>query len=282
MQALRRDHAGLSRMLREIDTLAGHLTGEPEQTRPVLVEAMSYLLRYHHAFHHPREDRLFARIRSRDAELEDVLQGLSHEHDSGEREAQRLAEDLAAAGARQLRGRGGARLVERLQDYVRHTRIHMRHEEAVFYARAEQALEASDWREIIAADHGPQDPIVDLVAMSGRYPLLAERLGVSVSHLGLAERETPVNQELRLQMLALTDLYGGLLNDAVGLGQVNLNRLLAVRGPVSLARACADIATDNLEFAGRCLARPPRWVINSGAALFVACLSPYLKRSQSD
>ena len=282
MRALRRDHAGLSRMLREIDTHASRLTLDPEQSGPLLVEALGYLLRYHHAFHHPREDRLFARIQARDAGLQAVLEGLSHEHESGELSAQRLADDLAAASPRQLKGRIGASLVERLNDYVGHTRAHMRHEEAVFYARAEQVLDERDWQDIIAADHGPQDPMVDLAALGGRYPLLAEQLGLTVSQLGLAERVTPMSQALRLQMLALTDLYGGLINDAVDLTRGNLNRLLAVRGPTDLVRACAEIGSDNLRFAGQCLSRPPRWAINGSAALIVACLKPYLRPSQPD
>lgn len=278
MLALRRDHAGLSRVLREIDAQAGRLTHEPERARPVLVEAMSYLLRYHHAFHHPREDRLFARIRERDAALDETLEGLSDEHVSGEREAGRLARDLAAASIRSLRGRNGRRLAGRVNDYVRHTRAHMRNEEAVFYARAEDALSPEDWAEVIAADHGPQDPIADLVEMGGRYPNLAASLGVPVSHLGLDERVQPVSDELRLQLLALTDLYGGLVYDAVDLTRTNLDRLLAVRGGASLVRALGDMASDNLRFAGRCLTQPPRWAVNTGAALIAASLRPYLRR----
>lgn len=277
MLGLRRDHAGLSRMLREMDTQAGRLTREPEAARPVLVEAMGYLLRYQHAFHHPREDRLFARIRSRDSALEETLAGLTDEHETGEAQAERLAQDLQQATIRQLRGRIGNRLAEQVNDYVRHTRAHMRHEEAVFYARAEDVLDEADWQAIISSDHGPEDPMTDLARMARQYPALAANLGVPVSELGLVERVEPVSAELRLQMLALTDLYGGLMHDALDLGRSHLDRLLAVRGPVDLGGALGGIAADNLRFAGRCLVSPPRWAINTGAALLVASLRPYLE-----
>jgi len=280
MLALRRDHAGLSRMLREIDIQAGRLSHEPEPARSLLVEAMRYLLRYHHAFHHPREDRLFARIRARDAALDQTLIGLSEEHESGEAAAERLAADLEAASIRQLRGRPGARLAERVNEYVGHTRTHMRHEEAVFYARAEAVLSAEDWREVIESDHGPQDPITNLAQMGQLYPALAAQLGVPVSHLGLVEQVQPLSDELRLQMLALTDLYGGLLHDAFNLGRSNLNRMLAVRSARDLSEALSGLTADNLSFAGRCLFSPPRWAVNTGAALLVASLRPYLKPDQ--
>lgn len=278
MQALRRDHAGLSRVLREIDTQAALLARQPARARPVLVDALRYLLRYHHAFHHPREDRLFARIRARDDALDKVLGQLSHEHETGEEQAEGLAADLLASSVRQLRAKRGERLAERIHDYVRHTRIHMRNEEAVFYARAESVLDEQDWQAVIAADDQRQDPMIDLARMAEDYPRLAEKLGLPVRHLGLVERTGPLSEELRAQMLALTDLYGGLAYEALALGRGNLDRLLAVRGPSSLARAVGEISSANLRFAGQCLTRPPRWAVNSTAALFVASLKPWLRR----
>ncbi|MFW6340814.1 MAG: hypothetical protein ACOC0Q_08100, partial [Wenzhouxiangella sp.] len=66
--------------------------------------------------------------------------------------------------------------------------------------------------------------------------------------------------------------------EALALGRGNLDRLLAVRGPSSLARAVGEISSANLRFAGQCLTRPPRWAVNSTAALFVASLKPWLRR----
>ncbi|MGY6553954.1 MAG: hemerythrin domain-containing protein [Wenzhouxiangella sp.] len=282
MQDLRRDHAGLSRVLREIDTQAARLTEAPADAGPLLAEAMRYLLRYHHAFHHPREDRLFARIRARDSGLETTLADLSDEHEVGEAQAEVLARDLEAATLKQLRGRVGRRLAGRVNEYVCHTRAHMRHEEAVFYARAEAALHVQDWLEIIASDHGPKDPLADLAEMGKRYPRLAASLGLPVTHLVLRERVEPLSEELEQQWLALTDLYGALLHDAVDLGRGNLNRLLAVRSPRSLAGAVGEITRANLDFAGRCVFGPPRWAVNSGAALIAASLKPYLAPRPSE
>ncbi|HMA98778.1 MAG TPA: hemerythrin domain-containing protein, partial [Wenzhouxiangella sp.] len=117
MKALRRDHAGLSRVLREVDVQAARLTEDPASVRPVLVDALRYLLRYHHAFHHPREDRLFARIRARDTSLDDSLGELSHDHEAGEHQLSDLADSLDKMSPGRLRGKAGQRLSERVQGY---------------------------------------------------------------------------------------------------------------------------------------------------------------------
>ncbi len=272
MLALRRDHAGLSRVLREMDTQAHRLTLEPEQARPVLVDALGYLLHYQHAHHHPREDRLFARIQARDRSLYATMQQLSEEHQTGELETARLREDLAAATEPELKGSTGSQLAERVTNYIRHSRLHMRHEEAVFYARAEQSLDTDDWETVIAGEV-PEDPINDLERLSDDYPHLAAQLGLTTRHLGLSETVGPVNAQLRAQMLALADLYGGLFQDAVELTRLNIGRVMAIRGPTSLAQAAGAITTDNLRFAGQCLVRPSRWAINAGAGLLVSALS---------
>jgi hemerythrin-like domain-containing protein len=266
MRALRRDHAGLSRILRAIDGLADRLTAEPDQAQPILVEAFDYLLGYQHGYHHPREDRLFGRISAKRPELTDQLDELAEEHESGESETGRLAGDLAAAAPDALRGKAGERLAGRIREYVRHARLHMRHEEAVFYERAERVLNASDWAEI-TADDGAQDPLGDLEALADDYPALAAHFGIPTQHFGARGNGSRDVGSLHRHALSLTDLYGGLLHDGFDLTRRNTRRLLGVRGPISLVRAVGEITTDNLRFAGHCLTRPSRWAIDTGVAL---------------
>jgi hemerythrin-like domain-containing protein len=264
MLRLRLDHAGLSRVLRTIDSLLDRLPSEPDTVLPILADAFDYLLRYQHAFHHPREDRLFARIQSKRPSLEATLERLGREHVVGEREAGRLAEDLGAATADRLRGPLGAELVNRIREYVAAARVHMRNEEAVFYVRAETALSDADWSKLLR-DGGPGDPLEDAARLARDYPELAAYLGEPVRRLGGGSDEAADEGEWHGQFLALTDVYGGLLHEGVDLTRKNLRRLLGVRGPIGLAGAVGAITSDNLRFAGACLSRPSRWVINAGA-----------------
>ena len=175
MGLLRDDHAGLSRVLREVDAQQSMLQSSPETARPVLAEAMRYLLVYQHSVHHPREDRLFARIRAREPQLYRNMDRLVREHRVGQQRAETLAGEISRTTMAQLRGRAGQRLAKQLQLYVRHTREHMRREEAVFYTGSERVLRASDWAALMDGA-SQRDPALDLNRLATRYPRLAARL----------------------------------------------------------------------------------------------------------
>ena len=278
MDALRQDHASLSRVLRLIDALADRLTRSPESVKPVLLDALRYLFQYHHGFHHPREDRLFARIRARRPALEETLGRIDHEHVSGEQEIAALVDALDNAELRALAGKHGAQLAERIKAYLRHARIHMRDEEVVFYARAEAALKEADWADIVD-DNGPKDPLADPDVVADQYPELAAHLGLAASHLEKTADHESIEPDLHRQLVALTDVYGSLLHDGLDLTRANVNRLLAVRGPLGLLRTVGVISVNNLRFAGRCVTHPSRWAINTGCTLLVSWIRPYQRRT---
>lgn len=273
MRRLRHDHAGLSRVLRTIDGLLDRLAAQPEGVQPILTEAFGYLLRYQHGYHHPREDRLFEKIRRKRPALADTLAKLEQEHETGERETAELAEALAAAPPDTLRGKKGERLTARIHGYIQHARMHMRDEEAVFYARAEKVLGKSDWAEIIDGD-GTEDPAADMAVLADQYPELAAHFDLPTHHLGRSETvDRAINAPHQL-MLAVTDLYGGLLHEGFDLTRRNARRLLAIRGPIGLVHTVGAITSDNLRFAGRCVTRPSRWAINTGADWLIARVKP--------
>lgn len=278
MSSLRRDHAGLSRVLRLIDALAERLVDDAQQARPILLDALRYLLEYHHTHHHPREDRLFARIRARQPALAETLDRIGHEHESGEQEIARLHADLAAVNARRLAGKQGARLARRIGDYVQHARIHMRDEEVVFYARAEDVLTEADWRDLIEPE-GPQDPLANPPELAKQYPRLAEQLKLASGESPGETSPVDPEDELHRQLLALADLYGGLLHEGLALSRGHVQRLVAIRSPGALVQAVSDISADNLRFAGHCVVRPSRWAVNAGCGLLLGWLRPHLPDS---
>jgi hemerythrin-like domain-containing protein len=272
MQRLRADHAGLSRVLREIDRHQSLLRTEPEYAQPLLVEAMRYLLQYQHAFHHPREDRLFVRIRAHAPRLLREMQRLIREHRVGQRRAEDLAAELGRATPQQLRGRKGVQLARLLQSYVRHTRDHMRREEVVFYARSESVLERSDWNALSVADE-PADPMSDLRKLAAEYPLLAARLTQPVREIGgtgIAAGTTRSGDLMRHILEDFSEAYGGLFHDAIDLVRANIDSLRSVRTPTGFMRAARPIHARNMQFLGRCVTRPTRWARQSAGAIVAA------------
>jgi hemerythrin-like domain-containing protein len=217
MQALRNDHAGLSRVLREIDLQQACLQSDPETARRVLAEAMRYLLLYQHSVHHPREDRLFTRIRGREPGLYRNMSRLVREHRTGQRQAELLARELARATAAQLRGLRGHTLARQLQQYVRHTREHMKREEAVFYSGAERVLRPSDWS-ALASGTEQRDPAGDLQRLAARYPRLAARLAQPERVvIDAASGESPHRDALRQQAERVIEIYARLAHGALDL-----------------------------------------------------------------
>jgi len=258
MRLLRDDHAGLSRVLREIDAQQSALQSSPETARPVLGEAMRYLLVYQHSVHHPREDRLFARIREREPGLYRNMSSLVREHRTGQQQAEALAGELSRATLAQLRGRTGERLAKQLQGYVRHTRAHMRREEAVFYTGSERVLRATDWA-VLMEGAEQRDPAGDLARLAARYPRLAARLSQPErSVIGAGENHGRGCDEARYFLERIVETYGMLAQETIDVTRSNLAELRGVRTPLALLRAAGSIRSRSSRLAVRVVTQPFR------------------------
>jgi hemerythrin-like domain-containing protein len=260
MRMLRDDHAGLSRVLREIDAQQTALRSMPETARPVLVEAMRYILVYQHSVHHPREDLLFAKIRDREPSLYRNMRRLVMEHRIGQERAEVLARELARATPAQLRGKTGVRIAKQLQDYVRHTRGHMRREEAVFYTGAARVLRASDWA-AIAGGPMPRDPAGNLIRLAERYPKLAARLARPERMVaGHGEQIVqPLDRPgIRQRAEVAAELLGEALHETADFVRAGLADLGAVRSPAGAVRASFSIGARSLRCASRLVGLPLR------------------------
>jgi hemerythrin-like domain-containing protein len=217
MQMLREDHARLSRVLREIDAQASQLQSSPGAARPVLAEALHYLLAYQHSIHHRREDELFARVRAREPHLYGNMRRLVQEHRDGHDQAERIAGALSRATLLQLRGRTGRQLARQLHDYIQHARDHMRREEIVFYAGSERVLRKSDWTALLARSTA-RDPAADPRHFAARYPRLAQRM--SLPHREITGvSESSVGAGLRLRGEEAVERAATLLHRAIDLAQ---------------------------------------------------------------
>lgn len=217
MQLLREDHAGLSRVLREIDAQRTLLQSAPGAARPVLTEALRYLLVYQHSIHHRREDLLFARVRARQPGLYANLRQLVREHRVDRQYVERLTTELSMATLAELRGRTGQRLALQLRKFVHHSRDHMRREEVVFYSGCERVLHASDWKSLLAVPM-PRAPIADPVGFAARYPRLAEHL--SRPHRDVTgPLDSASRTDLRARAERVVERSATLLHQAIDLAQ---------------------------------------------------------------
>lgn len=257
MRLLRDDHAGLSRVLREIDAQQSVLQVTPETARPVLAEALRYLLIYQHSVHHPREDRLFARIRAREPGLYRNMSRLVREHRSGQQRAEQLAGTLSRTTIAQMRGTAGLKLAKQLQQYVRHTREHMKREEAVFYSGSERVLNASDWA-ALTEGATQRDPALDLDRLAARYPRLAARLAEPErSVTGLGETVEP-GSRIKHLVERIIESCAMLAHESIDLARANVGDLRRVRTPLGLVRTANSIRVRSNRYAVRVVTLPFR------------------------
>jgi hemerythrin-like domain-containing protein len=257
MRLLREDHAGLSRVLREIDAQQTMLQSSPESARPVLNEAMRYLLVYQHSVHHPREDRLFARIRAREPGFYRNMSRLVREHRSGQQRTEQLAGEISHATLDQLRGKTGLRLAKQLQQYVRHTRAHMRREEAVFYTGTERVLRASDWAALMDGTE-QKDPAGDLHRLAARYPRLAARLSQPERHVTGPGETLDRGRSLKHRVEWVIERGAGLAHEALDVTKANFEELRSVRTPLALVRTARSVGARSNRFAVSVVMRPFR------------------------
>ena len=157
IQALRREHANLTRLLdlleREIDLF--DRAGKPDYE---IVEAiLAYCLDYPDECHHPKEDAVLAKLRARDADAAAALGDLEGEH----RELAALTRQLADSVDRVLMEAEMPRdwLTGAGRRFVIAYRRHMEREEATFFPAAARALAPQDWAEIAERMADPEDPL---------------------------------------------------------------------------------------------------------------------------
>lgn len=124
----------------------------------IVLRAMLYYIReYPEQFHHPMEDRLlFAALRNRTDDFDDVLDELQCEHREGEVRLRNLEHALTRF---ELKGEAvllGLRTL--MEQYVEFCANHRRVEEAVILPAAERYLSERDWARIDAAVEARSDP----------------------------------------------------------------------------------------------------------------------------
>ncbi|WP_277183279.1 hemerythrin domain-containing protein [Caballeronia sp. BR00000012568055] len=144
---------------------------------PIVLRAMLYYLReYPEQFHHPMEDRfLFAALRKRTDDYDDVLDELQCEHIEGDVRLRNLEHALTRF---ELKGEAvlfGLRTL--LEQYAAFCANHRRVEETLIMPAAQRLLSAQDWEQIDAAFESRSDPFGDATfegeSLDSLYRLIA-------------------------------------------------------------------------------------------------------------
>jgi len=121
--------------------------------------AMTYMTQHSDAYHHPREDAMFARLAKRDPRLMTRIAEIERAHQTIGSDGKKL---LAALQRLQTGSRADdAGVASRMGDYVGAMREHMAIEERDLFPRARQVLDDDDLAKIDRALRRVTDPLFE-------------------------------------------------------------------------------------------------------------------------
>jgi Uncharacterized conserved protein len=124
-----------------------------------LVGAMTYMTQHSDAYHHPREDAMFARLAKRDPHLVKRIAEIKRAHRTIGSAGKQLLAALQRVSQSSRVDEAG--VGSRIGDYVSAMREHMATEERDLFPRASQLLDDQDLAEIDRAFSRVTDPIFE-------------------------------------------------------------------------------------------------------------------------
>ncbi|WP_341866747.1 hemerythrin domain-containing protein [Caballeronia ptereochthonis] len=157
---------------------------------PIVLRAMLYYIReYPEQFHHPFEDRyLFAALRHRTDNLDDVLDELQCEHIEGDVRLRNLEHALTRF---ELKGEAvlpGLRTL--MEQYVAFCANHRRVEETLILPAAGRLLPERDWAQLDAALENRSDPFGEATFEGESLESLYRLVAHAVPALGETRQDT--------------------------------------------------------------------------------------------
>ena len=157
IERLSQEHRNIEKLLaileRELEVFDRGDRPDYEVIRAVI----SYFEVYPEVYHHPQEDLVFAKLRTRDPVAAAKVGDLAREHQKGAERLRSVAHAVenVLADAEVLR----QNVDTIVRDFIAHERHHMMMEDRDFFPAALKALKPQDWTEIASALTSHEDPL---------------------------------------------------------------------------------------------------------------------------
>jgi len=159
IRILQREHASIETLIKSLEWQLAEFERGETPDYDVIKEIINYFLSFPDIYHHPKEDIIFAQLKSADRESASLVGDLRHDHEQLTVRTREFADGIHAVleeaqVPRESLLRWGRRFIE-LQ------RQHMDMEETVFFPTAKKVLKAEDWQIINSEINKHDDPLVD-------------------------------------------------------------------------------------------------------------------------
>jgi len=186
LDALWNEHRSIAAVLHAMTQVLRNAGPQGQDLDPKLLRAMLYYLEvFPERVHHPKEEQyLFAAIRRRTHDADDVLVALAREHEEGEQAIRSLEQALLRYE------QGGAAEFEPLREaltrFVAGYREHLRKEEQEVMPIAQRVLGDTEWAELNAEWAAHHDPLAGIESGDEYERLLDRIVELAPPPLGIA------------------------------------------------------------------------------------------------
>jgi len=173
IETLREEHRNIEELLLVLEQELSVFDRNERPDYEIIQAVISYFQDYPDCCHHPKEDRIFEKLKARDPVAAESVGDLEAEHQNESKRLQRVAHLIRSiltdhVVLRQTFG-------DIVRDFVDHQRKHMEMEERVLFSAAVNALRPEDWAEIDEKWSDKKDTMFN-VAIEERCQSLRERI----------------------------------------------------------------------------------------------------------
>jgi hemerythrin-like domain-containing protein len=157
IESLDREHRNIERLLNVLEHELDIFDRGKRPDYEVIRAIIAYFEVYTDLYHHPQEDRVFARLKRRDPAAAATIGDLAREHRKGSERLRDVAQaiDIVLADREVLRSDIDAIV----REFLSHERRHIMMEDLIFFPAARKSLLPEDWTEISAAQSSRKDPL---------------------------------------------------------------------------------------------------------------------------
>jgi hemerythrin-like domain-containing protein len=157
IEVLRQEHRNIEKLLRVLEQELSVFDRGDRPNYEVVVGIFDYFKDYPDSCHHPKEDMIFDKLKSRNPAAAAKIGDLRIEHVEEASRLRRAAQAVEQVLADQDLLR--ETVDEIIRDFIKHERQHMKMEEQIFFPTALRALRPKDWADIALKLADRRDPL---------------------------------------------------------------------------------------------------------------------------
>jgi hemerythrin-like domain-containing protein len=161
IEILRQEHRNIEKLLLVLERELGVFARGDRPDYEVVQAVIAYFRVYPDAYHHPLEDLVFGKLKTRDPAAAENVGDLAADHRRGAERLRRVAQAVESVLADQELLRQTVNDI--IRDFIEQERRHMAMEERNFFPAAIEALQPQDWAEIALRSTNQRDPLFNEV-----------------------------------------------------------------------------------------------------------------------